>query len=80
MGMDNISIIASIIFYKTESAAQRLQEITQGAGVDLIIDMDFATTSLLIPAGALKPLDIVEAGAADDPATLAAACAGLALL
>ncbi len=43
-----------IIFYKTESVAERLNSITQGQGVDVIIDMDFATTSQLLPKGSLK--------------------------
>ena len=43
-----------IIFYKTENVAERLKSITQGHGVDVIIDMDFATTSQLIPQGILK--------------------------
>ena len=43
-----------IIFYKTENVAERLKSITQGHGVDVIIDMDFATTSQLIPQGSLK--------------------------
>jgi NADPH2:quinone reductase len=34
--------------------AERLNNITQGHGVDVIIDMDFATTSQLIPQGSLK--------------------------
>ena len=43
-----------IIFYKTENVAERIKQITQGQGVDVIIDMDFATTSLLLPQGSLK--------------------------
>ena len=43
-----------IIFYKTENVAERIKQITQGHGVDVIIDMDFATTSLLLPQGSLK--------------------------
>lgn len=43
-----------IIFYKTESVVERLKSITQGLGVDVIIDMDFATTSQLLPQGSLK--------------------------
>jgi NADPH2:quinone reductase len=43
-----------IIFYKTENVAERVKSLTQGHGVDVIIDMDFATTSQLIPQGSLK--------------------------
>lgn len=43
-----------IVFYKTESVAQRLLDITHGAGVDVVVDMDFAATHPLISAGALK--------------------------
>ncbi len=56
-----------VIYYKTESVPQRLQEITQGAGVDLIIDMDFATTSQLISAGALKPHGTVVCYGSNNP-------------
>ena len=60
-----------IIFYKTESVAQRLQAITQGAGVDLIIDMDFSTTSQLMPAGALKPHGTVVCYGSNNPGDIA---------
>lgn len=43
-----------IIFYKTENVAERVKSLTQGHGVDVIIDMDFATTSQLIAQGSLK--------------------------
>ena len=60
-----------IIFYKTESVPQRLQEITQGAGVDLIIDMDFSTTSQWIPNGALKPHGTVVCYGSNNPGDIA---------
>jgi NADPH2:quinone reductase len=33
------------IFYKTENVAQRVRELTQGQGVDVVIDMDFSGTA-----------------------------------
>ena len=43
-----------VILYKSESVAQRVLDLTHGQGVDVIIDLDFASTSLLLPQGALK--------------------------
>jgi NADPH2:quinone reductase len=43
-----------VIFYKTEAVAQRVLDLTQGHGVDVIVDLDFASTSALLPQGALK--------------------------
>jgi NADPH2:quinone reductase len=43
-----------IINYKTEPVAQRILELTQGQGVDVMLDMDFSSTSKLIEKGALK--------------------------
>ena len=45
---------SEIIFYKTESVSDRIQAITRGLGVDVIIDMDFSGTSQLLPKGILK--------------------------
>ena len=42
------------IFYKHEPVAQRVRELTQGQGVDVIIDMDFSGTAAWAPE-ALKP-------------------------
>ena len=42
------------IFYKTENVAQRVRELTQGQGVDVVIDMDFSGTAGWAPE-ALKP-------------------------
>jgi NADPH2:quinone reductase len=42
-----------LIDYKRESIAERVKEITHGAGVNLIIDMDFSTTADLIGKGVL---------------------------
>ena len=46
--------VRDVIFYKTESVPQRIQAITQGRGVDCIIDMDFSTTTDYIAQGVLK--------------------------
>jgi NADPH2:quinone reductase len=46
--------VRDVIFYKTESVPQRIQALTQGRGVDCIIDMDFSTTTDYIAQGALK--------------------------
>lgn len=46
---------SEIINYKTEPVAQRVQELTQGQGVDVILDMDFSSTARLLDQGALKP-------------------------
>jgi NADPH2:quinone reductase len=43
------------IFYKTEPVVERLKAFTQGQGVDVIIDMDFATASQWVTTGGLKP-------------------------
>jgi NADPH2:quinone reductase len=41
------------ILYKQEPVAERLLDMTEGRGVDGIIDMDFSTTATLVPAGAV---------------------------
>jgi NADPH2:quinone reductase len=43
------------VFYKTESVPQRVKALTQGRGADVIIDMDFSTTSGWASEGALAP-------------------------
>ncbi len=45
--------IDELIEYKQESVADRIQALTEGRGVDAIIDMDFSTTARLVPAGAV---------------------------
>ncbi len=47
--------VRDVIYYKTEAVAERLKALTNGKGVDVIIDMDFSTTSALLTAGALAP-------------------------
>ena len=42
------------IFYRQEAVADRVRELTQGQGVDVIIDMDFSGTAAWAPE-ALKP-------------------------
>lgn len=43
------------IDYQKEDVGERLLELTNGAGVDCIIDMDFSSTSRLISSDALRP-------------------------
>jgi NADPH2:quinone reductase len=43
------------ILYKTESVVERLKAFSNGQGVDVIIDMDFATASQWVTTGGLKP-------------------------
>jgi|GEM_PF-1681652 len=45
--------IDDLIRYKTESTADRILEMTGGAGVDGVVDLDFSTTSRLVAAGAV---------------------------
>jgi NADPH:quinone reductase len=45
--------VGHLIDYKRESIAERVREITHGAGVNLIIDMDFSTTADLLGKGVL---------------------------
>ena len=47
--------VSDVIFYKTEPVAERLKALTNGKGVDVIIDMDFSSTSALLTAGGLAP-------------------------
>lgn len=46
---------AHVIDYKRESVADSVRELTSGAGVDAVIDMDFSGTAPLLPQGLLKP-------------------------
>lgn len=45
--------VDDLIFYKTESVSERVKQLTEGRGVDVIIDMDFFSTSPCISDGAL---------------------------
>jgi NADPH2:quinone reductase len=44
-----------VVNYKTEPVAERIKQLTHGAGVDVIIDMDLSTTTHLLTQGCLKP-------------------------
>ena len=56
-----------VVFYKTESVSERVQAITQGRGVDVIIDMDFASTSTLLGTGTLKSHGTVVCYGSNNP-------------
>ena len=45
--------VSETINYKTENVAQRVKALTNGRGVDAMIDMDFSTTAELVRQGAL---------------------------
>lgn len=47
--------VEATINYKTESVAERVDQLTAGRGVDAIVDMDFSTTVQLLASGALAP-------------------------
>ena len=59
-----------VIFYKTEPVAQRVKDLTGGAGVDVIIDLDFASTSSLLPEGVLKHHGTCVVYGSNNPAEL----------
>jgi len=46
---------AAVIDYRTENVARRVLELTNGKGVDGVIDMDFSTTAPLLSGGLLAP-------------------------
>ena len=46
---------SDVVNYKTEPVAERVKQLTYGAGVDIIIDMDLSTTTQLLTQGCLKP-------------------------
>lgn len=46
---------AHVIDYKCEPVVERVKEVTAGAGVDAVIDMDFSSTAPLLLQGLLKP-------------------------
>ncbi len=43
------------VFYKTENVVERLQKFSGGKGVDVMIDLDFATASQWVTKGGLAP-------------------------
>lgn len=55
IGHANAAGALHVIDYKTGTTAEQISQLTNGLGVDAIIDMDFSTTSHLIAQGALKP-------------------------
>jgi NADPH:quinone reductase len=46
---------AHVIDYKIDDVAARVAELTQGRGVDAVIDMDFSSTAALLSRKVLKP-------------------------
>jgi NADPH2:quinone reductase len=46
---------AHVIDYKTDNVAARVAELTQGRGVDVVIDMDFSSTAALLSQKVLRP-------------------------
>lgn len=46
---------AHCLFYKTEDVVARVKDLSQGLGVDAVIDMDFSTTAGWLAQGVLKP-------------------------
>ena len=47
--------VSECIFYKTESVPDRIKSMTNGRGVDAVIDMDFSSSSQWLAQGALAP-------------------------
>ncbi|MDR7269887.1 NADPH2:quinone reductase [Pelomonas saccharophila] len=47
--------VEAVIDYKREPVMQRVRELTDGRGVDAVIDMDFSTTSTWLGEGLLAP-------------------------
>lgn len=63
--------VTDTINYKTENVAQRVKALTDGKGVDGIVDMDFSTTANLVREGALASHGTVAcygSNSAEDPA------------
>lgn len=56
-----------VIFYKTEPVAERIKALTEGLGVDVMVDMDFSSTQALLAAGALKPHGSVVCFGSNNP-------------
>ncbi len=46
--------VAETIDYKHEAVAERVKALTQGRGVDVVIDMDFSSTARLLSQGVLR--------------------------
>lgn len=46
--------VHEVIHYKTESVSDKIKQLTQGQGVDVVIDMDFSTSHQFTADGSLK--------------------------
>jgi len=55
------------INYKTESVSDRIKQLTDGRGVNAIIDMDFSTTVRLISTGGLAHHGTIVSYGSNDP-------------
>ncbi len=51
--------VEAVIDYKQEPVVQRIKALTDGRGVDAVIDMDFSTTSAWLGEGLLAPHGVV---------------------
>jgi NADPH:quinone reductase len=60
-----------VIDYQREPVAARVADITQGRGVDVVIDMDFASTAALLPHKVLKPHGQVVCYGSNQPGEVA---------
>ena len=60
-----------VIDYQREAVAARVAEITQGQGVDVVIDMDFSSTAALLPQKVLKPHGHLVCYGSNQPAEVA---------
>lgn len=47
--------VAEVIDYKHDDVAQRVRDLTDGAGADAVVDMDFSTTAGMLAHGILRP-------------------------
>jgi NADPH:quinone reductase len=54
------------INYKTEALTQRIKDLTNGHGVDVVIDMDFSTMDTLVTQGAIKPHGLIVCYGSND--------------
>ena len=58
--------VEATINYKTETTASRVLQLTNGRGVDAIVDMDFSTTARLLGEGVLAPHGVVACYGSND--------------
>jgi len=59
--------VSDCIFYKTESVPDRVKALTNGAGVNAIIDMDFSTSSQWLSQGVLAPHGVFTCYGSNNP-------------